>query len=322
MNTRRKLFFGVCLILFSALVCVEMSYAFWVWTPGSKTMINPKFAVKDTPREQFDWAMRFFRQNDFQRAANEFSRLTEYYPDSDLAPESQYYAGRSYEELAKYYFAFQNYQKTADKYPYTKRMEEIIEREYNIANIFQTKEVPKLMEIELSVSLDRAVEIYKSVIENSPFGKYSDKAAYKIAECYRRMMKYGDAVEYYDKVIKDHPESDLVPEAKYQLAYTKYEASLDPEYDQESTEEALEEFQYISKNTPVPGIAKEADKVIEELKGKKADSLLKVAEFYEKQKKYKGAIMYYKDIVSKFAGTEASGYAKDRINYLKKKVND
>ncbi|MFH1837118.1 MAG: outer membrane protein assembly factor BamD [Candidatus Omnitrophota bacterium] len=321
MKIRRRSVLGACLICVLVL-CAEYSYAFWIWTPGSKTMINPKFAVKDTPQEQYDWAMRFFKQNDFKRAADEFVRLTEYYPESDLSPEAQYYAGRSYEELAKYYFAFQNYQKTVDNYPYTNRMDEIIEREYRIANIFQTKEVPKLMDLELSEALDRAVEVYKKVIENSPFGKYADKAAFKMAECYKRMRKYKEAIESYGKIVKDYPESSLVSEAKYQQASTRYEASLDPEYDQESTEEALEEFKNISKTSLVPGIAEEADRVIEELKSRKADSMLKIAEFYDKQKKYKGAIMYYKDIQAKFPGTEAANHAKDRIIQLKEKVKD
>ncbi len=296
--------------------------AFWVWTPGSKTMINPKLVVKDTPREQFDWAMRFFQQREFQRAADEFIRLTKYYPDSDFAPESQYYAGRSYEGAVKYYFAFQNYQETVEKYPYTKRMREIIEREYNIANIFQTKEAPRLMNLELSESLGRAVEIYGKVIENSPFGEYADKSLYKMAECYRRMRQYSEAVETYERVVTDYPESDLVAEAKYQLAYTKYEASLDPEYDQEGTNEALQDFKDISRTTAVPSIAEEADQVIKELKDRKSGSILKTAEFYDKQKKYKSAVMYYEEIVNDFSGTEAAEYSEQRLLKLKGKIGE
>lgn len=298
------------------------SHAFWVWTPKSKTMIDPKFAVKDSPREQYEWAMRFYKQNDFKQAAEEFVRLTKHYPDSELAPEAQYYAGRSYEELAKYYFAFQNYQKTIDNYPYTKRMDEIIEREYNIANIFQTKETSKLMELELTISLDRAVEIYGKIVENSPFGKYADKSLYKMAECYRRMFKYNEAMEAYERIINDYPESSLVPEAKYQLAYTRYEASLDPEYDQETTEEALKEFKQISRTTPVPVIAKEAEKVLTELRIRKADSELKIAEFYERRGKPESALVYYREIAGKFAGTEAAKQAEEKVKYLKQKVKE
>lgn len=317
--TRRKAII-ITLLLLVTFVVADVSYAFWIWTPKSKTFINPKFAVKDTPQAQYDWAMRFYEAGDFARAADEFRRLTEYYPDSDLAPESQYYAGRSYEESGKYLFAFQNYQKTIDNYPYTRRMEDILRREYNIANIFQTKDTAKLMNLELSESMDRAAEMYKSVVDNSPFGEYAEKALYKSAECYRRMRKYKEAVEAYERIINDYPESGLVPEAKYQMAYTKYEASLNPEYDQESTDEALKEFKQISDTTAVPAIAVEAQKVFDQLKERKADSILNIARFYDKNKKYKGALMYYDDIVTRFEGTEAAGLAQKRIDSLKKKV--
>lgn len=316
----KKLIIILSILLACLIITGDLSYAFWIMTPKSKTMVNPKFAVKDTPGEQFNWAMRFFRQNDFKRSAEEFTRLVAYYPDSDMAPEAQYYAGRSYEELAKYFFAFQNYQKTVDDYPYTKRLEEIIERQYNIANIFQNKEGAKLVDLELSLSLERAIEIYKKVVENNPFGKHADEALFKLAECYRRTFKYDEAIEAYDRIVTDYTESHLVAEAKYQLAYTKYEASLDPEYDQESTEEALKEFKTISQTTPVPQIAREADKVLKELKNKKAESILKVASFYERQKKYRSAIIYYKDVTGKFPGTEAAKSADERINELKERL--
>jgi len=308
-------------ILFAFLICmVDLSYAFWIWTPKTKTMINPKLVVKDSPGEQFEWAMRFFKESDFKRAADEFIRLTKYYPDSDLAPEAQYYAGRAFEELGKYYFAFQNYQKTVENYPYTERMQEIISREYNIANIFQSKESPKLMDMELSLSLDRAIVIYGKIVENTPFGKFTDKSLYKMAECYRRLKKHSEAIDAYERIINDYPESNLVPEARYQAAYTKYEASLDPEYDQESTEGALEDFKNISRTTPIPSIADEAEKVLDELRERKAQSAMRTAEFYERQNKYRSALIYYKEVTGKFPGTEAAGLAQEKIEQLEQKI--
>ncbi|MCK4852577.1 MAG: outer membrane protein assembly factor BamD [Candidatus Omnitrophica bacterium] len=304
--------------IFSISACRVCS-AFWIWTPKSNTAVNPKFAAKDTPDEQFEWAMRFFKNKEFQRSADEFIRLTRHYRDSDLAPEAQYYAGRSFEELGKYYFAYENYQKTVDSYPYTRRLEEIIEREYNIANILQTKETPKLMDLELNVSLDRAVTIYKKIIENSTFGKYADKSLYRMAECYRRMRNYNKAVDAYDRLVTDHPNSELVSEARYQLAYTMYEASLDPDYDQEGTEEALKKFERISKTTPVPAIAEEAEKAIGVLRGRKAQSLLKVAAFYEKQGRYGSALVYYRDVLARFPETDAAGEAEERAGKLEKR---
>ncbi|MBD3380530.1 MAG: outer membrane protein assembly factor BamD [Candidatus Omnitrophica bacterium] len=320
MKEMKKTLYSIAVLLCFSVFWASSAQAFWVWTPKSKKMVNPKYAAKDTPGEQFDWAMKFYKQNEFERAAEEFKRLVQYYGDSKLAPEAQYYAGRSYEELGKYYFAYQNYQKVIEDYPYTRRLEEIIEREYNIANVLETKEEPKLMDIELSMSVDRAIEIYRKIVENAPFGPYADKSLYKIAEAQRRMKRYDKAIEAYETIINDHPESSLVPEAKYQLAFTKYEASLDPEYDQESTKEAMEDFKEIAENTAVPGIAKEADKVLDELRSRKAQSTIKIAEFYERQRKYRGAIMYYKEVVNKFPGSDAAEYAGERITQLEKKI--
>ncbi len=300
----------------------SVSFAFWLWTPKENKFVNPKYAVKDSPQEQYDWAMKFYKEGDFKRAADEFVRLTSSYKDSDLAPEAQYYAARSFEEQGKYYFAFQNYQKTIDNYPYTKRMDEIIQKEYDIANIFKNKEEPKLIDLELSLSLERAIEIYKKIVDNSPFGPYADKSLFEMASCYRRAKKYSEAIDTYEKIINDYPSSSFNNEAKYEVAYTMYEASKDPEYDQESTQGALEKFERISKNTAIPSVAEEADKMLESLKSKKAMSDLKIAEFYERQKKYKSAIVYYKDVKARYPNTTAAEIAELKIQKLKEKVKE
>jgi outer membrane protein assembly factor BamD len=199
-------------------------------------------------------------------------------------------------------------------------MDEIIERQYNLAGVLESQETSKLMGFELSESMERAAEIYKSIASTSPFSPYAERSLFKLGDVSRRMRKYKEAVEAYEKIINDYPESTLVPEARYQLAYTKYEASLDPEYDQESTDQALREFKQISGTTASPGLADEADKVLIELRSKKADSTLKVAQFYDRQKKYTSALLYYKAVAGKFPDTTAAEYANERIKFIETKV--
>lgn len=313
----RKRSFTTAMFLFAALLSFESTAgAFWIFTPKDKKFVNPKFAVKDTPEEQFEWAMRFYESGDFKRASEEFTRLTDSYKDSDVAPEAQYYAARAYEEQGRYWFAYQSYKKTIDNYPYTRRMDEIIERLYNLANTVENVETAKIMGIELSESMERSAQMYKTIVDSSPFSPYADKSLYKMGDVYRRMRKYNDAIQAYEKIMQDYPESPLVAEARYQLAFTKYEASLDPEYDQESTDQALKEFKEIAATTPVPAMANEADKVLDELRARKAESTLKIAEFYEKQGKYASAIMYYDSVRGKFAGSSAAEHADEKIKNL------
>lgn len=318
----KKLLSTVFVLLLFAIFSAMDAGAFWVWTPKSKKMINPKYAVKDTPREQYEWGMYFFKQNEFNRAADELVRLVRYYPDSILAPEALYYAGRAYEEVGKYYHAFLKYQETVENYPYTERMDELIRREYNIANIFQENKGPMILDIPLTLSLERATTIYAKVVENSPFGEYADKALYNLGACYRASHKYNEAIDTYEKLIKDYPDSKLNDEAKYQLAYTKYEASLGPEYSQEGTEKALAELKRITHTVDSPEIDKEAEEKIRQLKERRAESDLEVAKFYENQGKYRSALIYYREIIGKFPETKAGQYAKGRIETIKRKIKD
>ncbi|MDD3089915.1 MAG: outer membrane protein assembly factor BamD [Candidatus Omnitrophica bacterium] len=317
-NRFRVLSIAVISLILSG-ACGTTAHAFWIWTPKDKKIVNAKHVVKDTPEEQYNWAMKFYQEHEFQKAADEFNRMTSYFPDSHFSPDAQYYAGRSLEEIAKYYAAFQNYQKTIDNYPYTKRLDEIIERQFNIANSLENQKNPKFMEFELALSLEKAVEVYSKVVDNSPFGPYAEKALMNMADCYRRMQKYNDAMSAYEKIINDHPESPLVAEAKYQLAYTRYESSLNPEYDQESTDEALRQFKQLQASTPVPKVAEEANKVLTELKEKKADSMLKVAQFYERQGKKDSALIYYRRITEKYYNTKAADISEKRIEELTSK---
>lgn len=319
-SAKNSVFIAFTAFLGLLLLSADVAHAFWLWTPQNKKLINAKYVVKDTPEEQYNWAMKFYEERDLQRAADEFVRLCSFFPDSDIAPESQYYAGRSFEEMGKYYAAFQNYQKTMDNYPYTKRQDEIIEREYNIANIFQSQQGAKFMEFELSLSLDKAVEVYKKVVDNAPFGEYADQALMKMAECYRRMKKYSEAITSYEKIINDHPDSKFVTEAKYQLAYTRYEASLNPEYDQESTDQAIKQFKQIKEGTAVPSVAQETGKLVDALMEKKAESMVKIAQFYEKQGRWESALIYYKSVTGQYGGTKAAAYAEKRVQELSKRI--
>src|SRR3989338_8133061 len=164
----RKLTIDIMAIIIIGSLFSTAASAYWVWTPSSKKFINPKYAVKDSPKEQFDWAMSFYNAKDYQRAAAEFEKLTKHYEYSEYASKAQYYVGLSYENMGKYYTAFQNYQKAIDNFPHIENIDEIIEREFNIANLYASKDNPKVLGVDILTSLDKAVEIYKKVVDNAP----------------------------------------------------------------------------------------------------------------------------------------------------------
>ncbi len=120
----------IAIIIIAVFFVLSLSpaYAYWIWTPKTGKWINPKTAVKPTPKEQFDLAKGFYDEKKHEDAKREFRKLLKAYSKSLEAAESQYYLGLIEDNLGNLYEAFLSYQKIIDKYSFSERIPQIIER--------------------------------------------------------------------------------------------------------------------------------------------------------------------------------------------------
>lgn len=294
--------------------------AYWVWTPETGKWVNPKHAVKDTPEEQFDLAIGLYKNKDYKRAISEFQKLLRHYPKSELAPTSQYYIGRIYEDMEEYYQAFLAYQKTIDSYPFTEKIEEIVKKEYQIGALFLTGQKTKILGMAILPALDKAVEIFTKVTENAPYSKYAPMAQFKIGQANKKAGNFDDAIVEFQKLVDSYPESEFVDDAKYEIAYCTYKASLKPHYDQTPTDVAIKQFEEFSEQYEDPELSREAHEALNQLKEKKAQSIYETAFFYERQKHYSSALIYYNEILEKFPDTDHAAKALSRLKGVEKKA--
>jgi len=166
-------------LLIISFLSIQPAYSFWIWTPKSGKWVNPKSLPKDNPKEQYAYAHSFLEINKYEEAKREFRKLLKSYPKSAEAAESQYYLGVIEEKQGKLYEAYQAYQLVIDKYPFSERIQEIIEFEYKIAEKFMAGEKRKALGITLPVE-NPAIEIFGKVVENSTYGVLAPKAQYKL----------------------------------------------------------------------------------------------------------------------------------------------
>ena len=316
----RKFILNIIIFSLTAvLLVVNTAEAYWIWTPETKKFVNPKYAVKDSPKEQFDWAMSFYNGKDFQRAAAEFGKLAKQYEFSEYASKAQYHVGLCYENMQKYYIAFENYQKTIDNFPQIANTDEILAREYNIGNIYLNKPSPKVLKTDIMAPLDRAVEIFKKVVSNAPYGKYAEDAQFKLGQALKKSERYEDAVEAFHRLAEDYPNSKFIAQAMFEEADCAYKASLMPAYDAASTDNAIKTFEkFVSKNKDAE-LSKEADKTMKRLKDNVAEKSFRTAEFYESQGKKDAAIIYYQDVIDSYPNSFFASRAKAKIEALKNK---
>ncbi|MBI4433029.1 MAG: outer membrane protein assembly factor BamD [Candidatus Omnitrophica bacterium] len=296
-----------------------VSHAAWIWSPDLGKWINPKKSAKDTPEEQYAWALDFYNKKDWDRAIEEFQKLPEVFPNSRLSAEAMYTMGLCWEEKRDLSKAADAYQKLVDRYPYSDRIKDAMKREFEIADDFASGGKVKLLGVPALPGQQKAVELYKHIVKNAPYGTFGDQAQFKLGELYASQGEYAEAQKAYQAVIDEHPGSDLVPKARYQIAYVSMQASKQAQYNEQYAERALEEFQSFKESFPASSQSVEAEEAIKALRAKKADTQLGVAEFYDRQKKWESAKVYYQEVASKYPETQAAAKANKRLDSLRGK---
>jgi len=313
---------ALTLIIVITCLVISDAHAFWLWSPKTTKFVNPKNAVKDSPQEQYDWAMSFYKREEYKRAAEEFVRLIDHYDDSKVAPDAQYYAAVSYQHIGKYYRAFQNYQKVVTNYPFSDKIEEIIKLEFELGELFYHRNRGTLMGMELMVDVEKAIEIFTAIIKNMPYSDYADNAQFMIGQSYKKIQQYNEAVEAFQNLVQEYPTSELLESAHYEIAQCLYLATHKADYDQEATDEAIEEFARYSQQSNDKEFQEEASETIRLLREKKAKSAFTSAQFYKKSKKYRSAQIYYQDILNEYGDTSYAPLAMKEMESIKKYLEE
>jgi len=295
--------------------CLQpVCFGFWIWTPEEKKLQNPKWTAKLTPQEQLKYGQSFFDAQEYKKAIVEFRRLLKHFPKALEAAEAQYYLGRSYEELDNPYAAYLAYQKVIDKYPFSEKMNQVLEREFEIAG--QLTEIDKKF-LGMTFSRDsQAIEVYRQIIDNAPYSTWAPLSQYKVGLTFKSLGRFDEAKVAFEKVLENYPESEWAEAAKFQIALSASDASLDASYDQELTQEAKQRFEAFLKKHPEAELSEKAQSEITYLTSKEAEKEFSVAQFYEKQRAYKSALIYYDGIIKTYPKTVWAQRAMERIQIL------
>jgi outer membrane assembly lipoprotein YfiO len=310
----RRIFIFILFFLFLA----SPAHPFWIWTPKTGKWVNPKYAVKPTPKEQLEYAQTLYRQKKYKEAKREFVRLIDNYPKAAEAAEAQYYLGLCEEIQDNLYEAYLAFQEVIDKYPFSERIQEINEREFKIAESFMAGKTRKALGVTLPVE-NPAIEIFRKVIENSTYGPLAAPAQYKLGLVLKGLGRYVEAEEEFQKAISSYPNSEWVSAAKFQIASCKASISKGPDYDQEITREAKGDFEEFVKVHPDAALSREAEDNISKLKDKEAESSFDIGRFYERQKVYDSAKIYYNHVIENYPQSIWAAKSLERLQFMERK---
>src|SRR5688572_16789935 len=104
----------------------------WVYEKPGETGDWQKGRAKD----QLEVAQQAFDANNHKLAMRAAQRTVRNWPLSDYAPQAQYLVGRCYEADGEDQKAFKHYQQLLEKYPKIDKYDEVLQRQFEIANRF------------------------------------------------------------------------------------------------------------------------------------------------------------------------------------------
>jgi outer membrane assembly lipoprotein YfiO len=166
------------------------------------------------------------------------------------------------------------------------------------------------------------VEIFAAVVRTAPYGKYTARAQFDIGLAREKQGANDAAIEAYQAVVDKFPKEPVAVDAQYQIGYIWLTAARAGTKDVAATTNARTAFQDFLFRHPNSEKTAQARSNLQMLERKQTATSFQVAKFYDKQKNYRAAVIYYNEVIRQEPGSTESDRAKKRIDQLRGKLGD
>jgi outer membrane protein assembly factor BamD len=278
--------------------------------------------IKKNAEEQFKLAERYEAAGDYKRAGASYRLVVRRFPRSDIAVRAQFKSGQMLENDGKLQRAFNEYQALIQKYPRSPDFETALQAQYNIAKAYLDGKRVDIYGVPTLPSMTKAQEMFKKIVTNAPYSRIAPLAQYGIGQALEKSGSITATVNAYQQVVDRYPSSDVAPNAMYQIGYVYFQASRQTGYDQTAAVRAQEAYEDFLLRYPNSEKVPQAQDNLKTLQSRKTENSYTIAKFYDKQKNYKAAYVYYNEVVQQQPDSPEAEKAKQRMDQIRSKVGD
>jgi len=262
------------------------------------------------------------KDGDNKRAIRAYKSLVKRHPKDALAPTALYRAAQLQEQTRQYTPAADSYLQLVERYASSPHFDDAIEGQFRVGEIYLNGKKLKVLGIPIASALDRAVTIFANVVRTAPYGRYTARAQFNIGMAREKQGANDAAIQAYQAVVDKFPNEPIAVDAQYQIGYIWFTAAQLGTNDAAAAGNAKTAFQDFLFHYPKSEKAAQARKDLDILEHKQTNNSFKVAKFYDKQKYYRAAVIYYNEVIRQQPGSEESNQAKKRIDQLRAKLGD
>jgi outer membrane protein assembly factor BamD len=301
-----------------------------IYTPGEGWYYEPYGTTakwqRDRAKDQLDVAEQAFTNHDYAVTLHAAHRIVKVWPLSDYAPRAEYLIGRCLEAAGKDEAAFNAYEAIIQKYPRSGDYEEVLSRQYQIANRFLAGEWFRVFwqMIPLYPSMDQTADMFNKIVNNGPYSDVAPHAQLRIGAAREKQKSYDDAVKAYEAAAdRYHDQPTIAADALYREGVAWQKQAATAEYDQSTAAQAIEAYTDFETLFPDDKRVPDAQKAIVALKAVQVHGNFEIAQFYEKSKtltaeeRRDGAVVYYNEVLQLDPNSPYAAQAKQRLEALR-----
>jgi len=295
-----------------------------VFQPGKKAkFVAPgEEEISGNAAELFQIGQTAEKEGNIKRAIKAYKSLVKRHPKDALAPSALYRSAQLQEQVHNYTPAAEAFLQLVERYPSSPNFEPAIEAQFRIGEIYLNGKKLKVLGIPIASALDRAVTIFANVVRTAPYGKYTARAQFDIGLAREKQGANDAAIQAYQAVVDKFPNEPIAVDAQYQIGYIWFTAAQLGTKDAAAASNAKTGFQDFLFHYPKSEKAAQARANLDILERKQTANSYKVAKFYDKQKYYRAAVIYYNEVIRQQPGSEESNEAKKRIDQLRAKFGE
>jgi len=154
-----------------------------------------------------------------------------------------------------------------------------------------------------------AIELLKSFVQNNPGSAQIDVAHYLLGMSYMRNRDYAMSSTEFEQMIRDYPESDSTPSAAFRLGESEFLQARSPDFDQEQTAKAIDQFKTYLDTYPGHWLNPEGERQLNLARSRIASKLLANGRLYLSLKLHGPARVYFQRVRDEYGDTRLLGDA-------------
>ena len=300
------------------------AHASIIFKPGenAKYLAPGEEEINGTAQELYAIAEEAEQAGNAKRALNAYRTIFRKFPKDTKAAPACYRAGQILEKQGDLFKAAGAYKTLVEKYPGSPDFDEAIEAQFRIGEQFLQGKKKKFIGIPVGDNLDRAVDIFAEVVRTAPYGKYTARAQFDIGLARERQGNNDAAVQAYQAVVDKFPKEPVAADAQYQIGFVWFNAARAGTRDAAATRNAETGFQDFLLKYPRSEKSPQARENLKKLTVKHTSDAYSIARYYDAQKQFKAAVIYYTEVVKQEPGSDHGVRSQRRIDQLHAKFGD